>query len=72
MPVNSRRAIAKAAAAQGTDVTSFVVEAATAKARRVLPEEHALAVSPAEALQIQALTESDSVVTPALAAAFSV
>lgn len=58
--------IADAADVQGTDKTSFVIEAATSKARRVLLEERALRVTPAEALQIQALLESDSEIPDAL------
>lgn len=55
----AQQMIAEAAAAQGTDITSFVVEAATTKARRILLEERALRVTPAEAIQIQLLLESD-------------
>jgi uncharacterized protein (DUF1778 family) len=56
---DTHKLITEAAAAQGTDVTSFLVEAGATKARRVLLEERALKVTPAEALQIQAMLASD-------------
>lgn len=59
VPAEAQQMIAEAAAAQGTDLTSFVVEAATSKARRVLLEERSLKVTPAEAIQLQWLLESD-------------
>lgn len=58
--------ISDAAEAQGTDKTSFVIEAATAKARRVLLEERALRVTPLEAAQIKALLDSDIEIPGAL------
>ena len=51
--------LTQAAQAQGTDLTSFVISAASDQARRVLLEERALRVSPAEAAQIQALLTDD-------------
>ncbi|MGX5681688.1 type II toxin-antitoxin system TacA family antitoxin [Schumannella luteola] len=66
---DAQKLISDAAAAQGTDVTSFVVAAATSQARKVLLEERALKVTPAEALQIQALLASEFEVPAGLKAA---
>lgn len=62
----ARDLIEDAAEVQGTDMTAFVVAAATQQARRVLLEERALKVSAAEALQIQALLSEDREPTDAL------
>jgi len=59
MSERTEQLISAAAAAQGTDFTSFVLEAASAKARRVLLEERALEVTPAEVAQIQALLSGE-------------
>lgn len=61
--------IREAAALQCMDVTSFVVEAAASKARRVLIEERALHLTPAEVAQVAAAVRSDADPAPALLAA---
>jgi uncharacterized protein (DUF1778 family) len=55
----TQQLLVQAAEAQGTDLTSFVVSAASDQARRVLLEERALRVSSAEAMQIQTLLTTD-------------
>tara|TARA_R110002124_G_scaffold51856_20_gene149711 strand:- start:5954 stop:6226 length:273 start_codon:yes stop_codon:yes gene_type:complete len=51
--------IREAAEFQGVDVTSFVLEAATTKARRIALEEKVLSLSPAEVDQVADLIASD-------------
>jgi uncharacterized protein (DUF1778 family) len=65
----TRATIVEAADAQGTDLTSFVIDAAMTKARRVLMEERALRLTPAEASQIEALLATDAEVPAPLHAA---
>lgn len=65
----ARATLTDAAAAQGTDLTSFVIDAAMSKARRVLMEERALRVTPAEAAQLEALLAADVDAPAALRAA---
>lgn len=55
LPSATQQLIQEAASAQGVDVTSFVLDAASARARRVLLEERALRVSAHEAGQIAEL-----------------
>jgi uncharacterized protein (DUF1778 family) len=61
--------IRAAAEITGTDVTAFVIAAATAEARKVMLEERAIRLTPREVDQLAALEHEERELSPALVVA---
>ena len=57
----------KAAELQGQDLTSFVLGAASDRARAVLAEDRVLRLSPAEIIQLERALEAEAASVPQLA-----
>lgn len=63
----SLQTVREAAAAQGQDLTSFIMGASLERARAVLAEEQILRLSPAAVLQIEKALDAEPSVVPQLA-----